>query len=88
MIISQIEALRIIEIFTKSSSFITKQILKLLATSADELEFPFPYVDFVMSPTTYRDQFLIYNKNDSSIEGERKMEKLVKRLIEEALQTD
>jgi hypothetical protein len=83
MQISIEEATTITQAFTKSNSFITRQLLKLLATSAEELEFPFPYENLVMSPTTYKNKFLIYMKNDSSKRGELQVEKLVKETFKQ-----
>ncbi len=81
MQISDSQAITVVQSFTNSNSFITRQLLKILATSADELEFPFPYENIKMSPTSRRDSFLLYLKNDLSKRGELQLEKLVKETI-------
>lgn len=81
MQISDFEAVVLIQTFTNSNPFITKELLKILATSADELEFPFPYENIRMSPTSRRDSFLLYLNNDSSRKGDLTLEKLVKETI-------
>jgi hypothetical protein len=83
MQISSLDAEKFIKNIMHSNSFTTKQILKILATSADELEFPFPYEQIMMSPTSRKDSFILYIKNDSSKTGDLKLKKLVKEILEE-----
>lgn len=80
MKISELEAVNLIQYFTKANSFIAKQVIKLLATSTELLEFPFPYENITMMPTTHRNEFTL-TINDASKEEITEREKLIEGIL-------